>query len=167
MKNKDIETQVHKIDDEWSYFIAQVSADPDFLEDYSVAVIRLVDGINSWMYCGHCKHPDEAEEIARSSVEGFKRYPADWDHANVAVTAPAKESMLEIAVAAAAGGHDLGGFGLVVDHDDHPNGYQARCRKCDLTVWVDFDGMVFNLLADRCPNRASNQEGGSNGLESI
>ena len=47
------------------------------------------------------------------------------------------------------------GFGLVVDHDGNPNGYQARCRKCNLTVWVDFNGTMYNLLADRCPNKAS------------
>ena len=103
-----------------------------FPDDYSIVVIRLVDGVNSWMYCGHCKHPEEAEEITRSSVERFKRYPADWDHANLAVTAPAKETMLEIAVDAAAADHDLSGFGLIEDHEGNPNGYQARCRKCDL-----------------------------------
>ena len=146
------EPEVIKIDDEWSYFIAQVPAEPDFMDEYSIVVVRLVEGDYSWVYCGHCKQPDEAEEIARKSIEGFKRYPPDWEHANVAVTAPAKESMLEIAVNAAAGGHDLGGFGLVHDHNNNPNGYQARCRKCDLTAWVDFSGTMYNLLADECPN---------------
>ncbi len=159
MTNKEIKTQVHNIDDEWSYFIAQVPADPDFMEDYSIVVVRLVDGFSSWMYCGHCKHPHEAETIARSAVEGFKLHPTDWDNANLAVTAPAKESMLEIAVDAAAGGHDLGGFGLVVDHDGNPNGYQARCRKCKLTAWVDFSGAMYNLLADRCPNMSFLKKG--------
>jgi hypothetical protein len=78
------------------------------------------------MYCGYCKHPDEAKEIARSAVERFGRHPKDWEHANLVVTAPAKETMLEIAVDAAAGGHDLSGFGLVLDHDGDPKGYQAR-----------------------------------------
>ena len=149
MTNK---SQVHSIDDEWSYFIVQLPVDPDFMDDYSIVVIRFVDGVYSWMYCGHCKNTDEAEAIAIEAIEGFKRHPHDWNHGNVAVTAPANESMLEIAVNAAAGGHDLGGFGLVHDHDNNPNGYQARCRKCDLTAWVDFSGMMYNLLADECPN---------------
>lgn len=145
-------SQVHQIDNEWSYLVAQVSADPDFPEDYSVVVIRLMDGTYSWMYCGCCQYPEEAEEIALKAVERFRRFPQDWEYANLAVTAAAKESMLEIAVNAASGGHDLSGFGLVEDHDGQPNGYQARCRKCNLTAWVDFSGMMYNLLADECPD---------------
>jgi len=64
----------------------------------------------------------------------------------------ARSSMLEIAVNGAAGGHDLTGFEPVQDHDDRPNGYQARCRKCDLTAWVDDSGMIYSLLAHKCPS---------------
>ena len=69
----------------------------------------------------------------------------------VAVTAQARESLIEIAVNSAAGNHDLGGFELVEDHDGDPNGYEARCRKCNQTAWVDFSGMMYSLLADACP----------------
>ena len=39
----------------------------------------------------------------------------------------------------------------VTDHDGRPNGYQARCRRCNLTAWVDDSGMMYNLLAAVCP----------------
>jgi hypothetical protein len=155
MKKADPITRVRRIDEEWSYFISQVPTDPDFMEDYAIVIMRLVGGDYSWMYCGHCRHPDEAEEIARSAVERFKRHPADWENANLVVTAPAKEAMLKIAVDAAAGGHDLSGFGLVLDPDGEPNGYQAQCRQCDQTVWVGFDGLMYSLLSDSCPNKDS------------
>jgi hypothetical protein len=52
---------VHQIDDEWSCLIPQISVVPNFLDDYSIVVLRLVDGVYSWMYCGHCKNLDDAE----------------------------------------------------------------------------------------------------------
>ena len=63
------------------------------------------------------------------------------------------QSMLEIAVNAAATGHYLGGFEPVDDTDGRPAGYQARCRKCGRTAWVGFDGLMYSLLEERCEKR--------------
>jgi hypothetical protein len=64
----------------------------------------------------------------------------------------ANESMLEIAVNAAAAGHDLTGFEKVDEAVGLPEGYEARCRKCRKTAWVGEDGLTFSLLnAERCP----------------
>ena len=52
-------------------------------------------------------------------------------------TAAAYESMLEIAVNAAAGGHNLTGFEAVEGPD---GGHQAECRRCGMTAWVGGDG---------------------------
>ena len=60
----------------------------------------------------------------------------------------ANESMLEIAVNAAAAGHDLGGFDPVDDADGRPAGYQARCRGCGRTAWVGENGLTYSLLED-------------------
>jgi len=65
----------------------------------------------------------------------------------------ANESMLQIAVNAAAAGHDLTGFEPVEDMDGNPNGYEAKCRHCGQTAWVYFSGMIYSLLDDVCPNR--------------
>ena len=43
--------------------------------DYEIIV---VDGDYSWLYCGHCKRPGEAEKIARQSIQRFKRHPSEW-----------------------------------------------------------------------------------------
>lgn len=72
------------------------------------------------------------------------------------ISEEARESMMEIAVNAAGGGHDLTGFEPVEDQDGRPNGYEARCRKCNLTAWVDDSGMMYSLLADICPGGVTN-----------
>ena len=67
-------------------------------------------------------------------------------------TTAANESMLEIAVNAAAAGHDLTGFEKVDAAVGLPDGYEARCRKCGRTAWVGDDGLMYSLLdRDRCP----------------
>lgn len=66
------------------------------------------------------------------------------------LSAEEKAAMLEIAVNAAGMGHDLGGFEPVQDEDGNPTGYQARCRKCDMTAWVGNDGLRYSLLALEC-----------------
>ena len=67
----------------------------------------------------------------------------------------AREAMLEIMVDAAFGDHDLTSFEPVQDHDGDPNGYQASCRLCGLTAWVDDSGMMYSLLAAECPGSGS------------
>ena len=62
----------------------------------------------------------------------------------------ANESMLEIAVNAAADGHDLTGFEPVDAADGLPDRYEARCRKCGRTAWVGDDGLMYSLLGDDC-----------------
>jgi hypothetical protein len=62
----------------------------------------------------------------------------------------ANESMLEIAVNAAAAGHDLSGFRSVNAIEGLPNGYEARCRKCGRTAWVGEDGLMYSLLDSEC-----------------
>ena len=63
----------------------------------------------------------------------------------------ARESMLEIMVDAAFGDHDLASFKPVQDQDGRPNGYQAKCRRCNITAWVDDSGMMYSLLTAMCP----------------
>ena len=60
------------------------------------------------------------------------------------------EAMLEIAVNAAADGHDLSGFKPVDAADGLPDGYEARCRKCGRMAWVGADGLVYSLLGEHC-----------------
>lgn len=45
-------------------------------------------------------------------------------------TTAANDFMLEIAVDAAATGHDLSGIIQVEDSDGRPNGWKARSREC-------------------------------------
>jgi hypothetical protein len=66
------------------------------------------------------------------------------------MTKAANEAMLEVAVNAVAGGHDLTGFAMVADANRHKSGYQARCRNCDQIVMVDFSGMLYSRLDDVC-----------------
>jgi len=65
-------------------------------------------------------------------------------------SAAARESMLDIAAAAALAGHDLAGFEPVEDGDGDPHGYQAACRRCNGTAWVGANGVMYSLLADQC-----------------
>jgi hypothetical protein len=65
--------------------------------------------------------------------------------------------ILELAVNVTSGNHDLGGFEPVDDYDGAPNGYQARCRRCNLTAWVDDSGLVYSLLAYTCPGKTKEQ----------
>ena len=55
--------------------------------------------------------------------------------------------MWEIAVEAALGGHDLGAWAVTEDG----RGWQAECRLCAMTAWVGASGVMYVLLADRCP----------------
>ena len=66
------------------------------------------------------------------------------------MTKAANEAMLEVAVNAVAGGHDLTGFEMVANANRHESGYQARCRNCDQTVMIDFSGMIYSRLDDVC-----------------
>ncbi len=61
------------------------------------------------------------------------------------------ESMREHAINAAGSGHDLTGFDLVQDQDGRPNGYEVRCRRCNLSAWVGDLVMMYSLLAAACP----------------
>jgi hypothetical protein len=62
----------------------------------------------------------------------------------------ANEAMLEIAVNAAGEGHDLGGFVKVDASVVMPQGFEARCRRCERTAWVGEDGLSYSLLGDGC-----------------
>jgi hypothetical protein len=66
------------------------------------------------------------------------------------MTKAANETMLQIAVNAAAGGHDLTGFEMAANSGGHQAGYRAQCRNCDQTVLVDFNGMIYSRLDDVC-----------------
>lgn len=59
------------------------------------------------------------------------------------------DAAVEAMVNAALAGHDLTPF------DPLPSGgYQARCRRCDRTVWIDDKGLLYSLLEDFCrPSR--------------
>lgn len=56
-----------------------------------------------------------------------------------------RTSQLEVMVSAALDGHDLGPFEPV-----HEGGYQARCRRCERTIWVGENGLIYSLLGDEC-----------------
>ena len=55
-------------------------------------------------------------------------------------------AMLQMAVDAAAGGHDM----RPVEGGD--SGHQTICRRCGMTAWVDDSGMIYSLLAYKCPD---------------
>ena len=72
-----------------------------------------------------------------------------------------RDAMLEAQVEAALGGHDIGPF------EEVDNGYQAACRRCDMTSWVGADGVRYSLLEDTCPGAetaATGEFAGSGGL---
>jgi len=58
----------------------------------------------------------------------------------------AEETRMEVMVAAAFDGHDLAEW---VQTEDR-NGWQARCRRCDMTVWVGVSGVQYSLLGEGC-----------------
>jgi hypothetical protein len=60
----------------------------------------------------------------------------------------AAESRLEMMVEAALAGHDIGPFEPA---DATTGGYEAACRRCGRSVWVGDDGLIYSLLAERCP----------------
>ena len=66
-------------------------------------------------------------------------------------SAAARTAMLDIAASAALAGHDLAGFAAVTYYEGDQNGYQAKCRRCGMTAWVGSSGVMYSLLADRCP----------------
>lgn len=55
-----------------------------------------------------------------------------------------KDAMLEAQVEASLQGHDIGAFERV------RNGYQARCRVCGGTTWLNDKGVRYSLLEDVC-----------------
>lgn len=55
-----------------------------------------------------------------------------------------KESLIEAAVEAVLGGHELERWQQV------ETGWQATCKLCDATVWVGENGLGYSLLADSC-----------------
>ena len=60
----------------------------------------------------------------------------------------ANEAMLEIAVNAALGEHDLSGFDVVDAAVGLPEGFEVRCRRCGRTAWVGEDGLMCSLPGD-------------------
>ena len=58
----------------------------------------------------------------------------------------AEETRIEVMVDAAFDGHDLAEW---VQTEDR-NGWQARCRRCDMTVWVGVSGVQYSLLGEGC-----------------
>jgi len=60
-------------------------------------------------------------------------------------------SMMEVAVNAVGGNHDLSGFAVAEDSDGKADGYQAQCRRCGMTAWVSEDGLIYSLLEELCP----------------
>ena len=71
-------------------------------------------------------------------------------------SASERTSMLEIAVNAAAAGHDLAGFEPVQDGDGRDSGHQAECRRCGQTAFVSKSGLHYSLLDDACPGIGAN-----------
>jgi hypothetical protein len=61
---------------------------------------------------------------------------------------PARAAILEIQVNAGLAGHDLGPFEPVDTFAG--GGYEARCRRCDLSAWVGESGMLYSLFGEKC-----------------
>jgi hypothetical protein len=61
---------------------------------------------------------------------------------------PARAAILETQVNAALAGHDIGPFEPV---DPEIGGYQAACRRCGKTAWVGGNGLIYSLMAEKCP----------------
>lgn len=58
-----------------------------------------------------------------------------------------KEAMLEAAIEAALGGHDLAPWEQL---DESGNEYQAHCKLCLKTTWVG-SSLRYSILEDTCP----------------
>lgn len=69
------------------------------------------------------------------------------DKTTAASPSPSDETMLAIMVDASLSGHDLGPW----QFDDQTNGWQAACRLCTRTVWVNSKGLQYSLLDNSCP----------------
>ena len=65
------------------------------------------------------------------------------------ISQAAKESILEIQVDAALLNHDLGPFEPVTSVAG--GGYEAHCRRCDLSAWVGESGLMYSLFDEPCP----------------
>ncbi|MFN2137908.1 MAG: hypothetical protein ACK2UK_18280 [Candidatus Promineifilaceae bacterium] len=63
----------------------------------------------------------------------------------------ANKVMLEIAVEAAFGGHELSGFEKVDAATGLPDGFEAKCRRCGRSAWVGEQGLAYSLLEHVCP----------------
>ena len=68
----------------------------------------------------------------------------------MAIKPAAREAILEAQVNAALAGHNLGPFEPV---DTLTGGYEARCRKCGQTVWVEESGVMYSLLDHECASQ--------------
>ena len=64
-------------------------------------------------------------------------------------TARLKENVLAAQVEAALQGHDLGGFEQVQE-EEYKLGYEARCKKCGKSVYVNYK-VIHSILAPKCP----------------
>jgi hypothetical protein len=73
---------------------------------------------------------------------------AEIPESHLAPLEDTRAAILESQVNAAMQGHDLGPFEPV---DPEIGGYQAACRRCAKTVWVGDNGIMYSLLAERCP----------------
>jgi hypothetical protein len=62
------------------------------------------------------------------------------------VNQAARESILESQVNAALAGYDIGPFEPGVS--EAGRGWQARCRRCDRSVWVGRNRVMYSLLGE-------------------
>lgn len=67
------------------------------------------------------------------------------------------EAIMEIQVNALLSGHDLSPFEPL--SADREGEYQAACRRCGRTVWVQSTGLCYSLLQDEaCPGDSATVE---------
>jgi hypothetical protein len=136
-------------------------ADTELLEDrlrlMGLAYKRLVEGSESLLELNSLS---QTEKLLLKLVSGLYRRRLSQlpESTQVAAVLPDerpkgeslalfKESMMEAAVEAALGGHDLGQW----EHTE--SGYQAGCKLCQATTWVGGNGLRYTLLEDSCPGR--------------
>jgi hypothetical protein len=72
---------------------------------------------------------------------------AEIPESHLAPLDDARAAILEVQVNAALAGHDLGTFAVL---DTTAGGYEAHCRKCDKSVWVGDQGLIYSLLGESC-----------------